>query len=199
MRLILETLRYLWSVNALPHGYWVTSAKAVRWFPSRFNNFSRGVIRNPRRRCVILLCWRSNLKSLLNSTPSIDVNDVMELKPKASIMRVFAMRFSPKGVLINPLWNIYRYLILLRWLKLCASLPWIFAEKLTSKCFNECPICSNDCSWCNWVCLSLRRSNTKSPLNAFGWTYLTGFNTHENTCNCNIKPTLQIWCFLVYK
>ena len=174
---------YLCLGNKLPHEYWVTSASETMWFPSRFKICRRGVIRNSGWRCVMLLYWSRSVWSLINSTPSKDVNEIIVLQTKLSTVIVLAMRLSPKGVLINPLRYISIDFIFLRYVNFFAQFPLKCVEKPISKYVSECPICCKDGSWCNWVCLSLRRSKTKSPVNAPGWTYLTGFIWHDNTCN----------------
>ena len=128
--------------------------------------------------------------SLSNLTPSMDVNEFIALRSKLSVIIVFAMKFSPEGVLINPSQPRRRCLIFLRWLKFPASIVFNCAENSIIKDVKEWPICCNDGSWCNLVCASLNFANTKSPLNAAGWTDLTGFPRHENICNIKLRKVI---------
>ena len=184
--------KYLCFGKELPHEYWVTSASETSWFPIRLNIFRCGVIKNSGLRCVMLLYWRSSLASLINVTPSKDVNELIALESKWSVITVLAMSFNPKGVLLNPLWFIATYSIFLRPTKFCVSFPFKSVERLSSKDVKECPICCKDGSWCNIVWANFNFSNTKRPLNAAGWTYFTGFFRHENTYNVG-------WCKKVFE
>ena len=168
----------------LPHEYWVTSASETKSLPSRFKCWRFGMRRISGRKWEMLLYWRSSMRSLVNSTLSIDFNDFIALDLRLSVTIMFAMRCIPEGVLFSPLCLKWRCLIFPKWVKVCAfSKDSNSMARTDIKVIKECPICCEGGNWYNWVDSRLSICNTKSPLKAAGWTYLIGLPVQKNDWN----------------